>query len=747
MCRLIFIQLLCLFAIHAFSQSGKEPRVFNLGFEQIKAGNKLSDGWFKWGTDDFNLKVDSSVKHSGNVSLLIEASKDITKNSFGCVALGIPADYLGKEIEVRAYMHSQDVADNEIGLLLRIDDKNRNVLEMENGRQRNLQGAGSWGYCSVSVPFPPKAKTIYIGATLSGHGKLWVDDFQVLIDGKDISKAKQKARIELKADRDHEFDNASGISLIALTPEKRETLYLLGKIWGFLKYYHPAIAKGNYNWDYELFRILPKLMEINDQKQRNAVLYTWINDLGAIQVEKPIKLDSAIVKVYPDLSWLRDTASLGTELVTVLEDIKNSKRSDDHYYIDLTKGVGTPEFTNENAHDTVLYPDIGFQLLALYRYWNSIQYYYPYKYLIEENWDNALKEYIPRFINSSTELEYKLAVLSLIGRIHDSNANIMAPNPVVTAFKGNNRAPVDISFVENKAVVTGSSEKNKAEMSQLKPGDVVLKVNGKNTEEIIKERLEYTPASNYTVQLRNIGVDLLRTNDTLIQVTYQRADSIKTGNVKCYSRDWLYKLKNRQKKDTCFRFSAPEILYIYTGSLKNIYLEKALPVLFKTKGIIIDLRCYPSESIVSSLGNYLVPELTPFAKYTTGNRNVPGLFTFSENKMIGGESRRHYKGKVVVLVNEQTQGAAEYHAMAFRTAPGVTIIGSTTAGANGNLSDIYLPGGIRTLISSLGIYYPDGRETQRVGIQPHIIVLPTVKGISEGRDELVEKAIELINGK
>jgi len=100
---------------------------------------------------------------------------------------------------------------------------------------------------------------------------------------------------------------------------------------------------------------------------------------------------------------------------------------------------------------------------------------------------------------------------------------------------------------------------------------------------------------------------------------------------------------------------------------------------------------------------------------------------------------------VIIFVNEFTQSNAEFTAMAFRTAPRATIIGSTTAGADRNISRISLPGGIDTAISGVGIYYPDGSETQRVGIVPVIKVTPTIKGISENRDEVLEKAIELIN--
>lgn len=76
---------------------------------------------------------------------------------------------------------------------------------------------------------------------------------------------------------------------------------------------------------------------------------------------------------------------------------------------------------------------------------------------------------------------------------------------------------------------------------------------------------------------------------------------------------------------------------------------------------------------------------------------------------------------------------------------GSVIVGSTTAGADGNVSSIVLPGGLQTMISGVGVYYPDGTETQRIGIVPDIIVKPTIEGIKIGKDEVLEKAIELIN--
>ena len=98
------------------------------------------------------------------------------------------------------------------------------------------------------------------------------------------------------------------------------------------------------------------------------------------------------------------------------------------------------------------------------------------------------------------------------------------------------------------------------------------------------------------------------------------------------------------------------------------------------------------------------------------------------------------------MVDEATQSTSEYHAMAFRAVPNAIVIRSTTAGADGNVSPFALPGGLTTQISGVGVFYPDQRPTQRVGIVPDITMRPTVAGIRDQRDEVLETALRQILG-
>jgi len=734
---------LSLFSYFAFCQTENKTD-FNFGFEKISNKGQLPDNWMKWGTADYKLSSDTIEKHSGRTSLSIEFIGASIDQSFGSCGYAIPAIYKGNQIELRGYMKLQNIDNGRIGLMLRIDGAN-GTLQFDNMMQRNIHGTSDWTLYSIVLPLPKNAKTIFIGPILSGTGKLWIDDIQLLIDGEDIGKAKLKEQQVYKADNDKEFDKGSNITIPNLTPVKIEDLAILGKVWGFLKYYHPAVAKGDYNWDYELFRILPKVLQCKSDKERNEILSKWILSLGEVTIETQSKIEDSAIKFTPDYSWINNSL-LGEELTKQLLALRDAKRGGENYYLGFVQGIGNPEFNNERPYNNISpKPDAGYRLLSLYRYWNVIQYLYPYKNLFKENWNDVLTEFIPKFINTTGELDYKLTVLALIARIHDTHANIWGNDETLQTYKGANYAPINVTFIENQAVVTGFIKTKSGNAPELQKGDIIVSVNNKSVDKIIQEKLPITPASNYSTQLRDIARDLLRTNDSVLNITYKRGNSIIPLTLKCYSPKNINVYENYYKKDTCFKLITPEIGYIYPGTIKNNYLPKIMSEVQKTKGLIIDLRCYPSEFIVFSLSEYLMPDSISFVKFSNTSLNTPGLFTYTKALTVGKSNKEYFKGKVIILVNEITQSQAEYTTMALRVAPNATVLGSTTAGADGNVSQFTLPGGINTMISGIGVYYPDGKETQRIGMIPDIVIKPTIKGIKQDSDELIEKAIELIN--
>jgi C-terminal processing protease CtpA/Prc len=104
----------------------------------------------------------------------------------------------------------------------------------------------------------------------------------------------------------------------------------------------------------------------------------------------------------------------------------------------------------------------------------------------------------------------------------------------------------------------------------------------------------------------------------------------------------------------------------------------------------------------------------------------------------GGSSL--YRGKTVMLIDERAIRQSEHTGLFFEAANGTTFVGSPTMGANGDVTTLTLPGDIVISFSGHDVRHADGRQLQRVGLVPHIEVRPTIKGIREGQDEVLERA-------
>lgn len=555
-------------------------------------------------------------------------------------------------------------------------------------------------------------------------------------------------------------------------------LELLGKIWGFLKYHHPEVGKGKYDWDDELFQFLPEFMNVNDTRQRDKSLLRWIEKYGELPVCTTCK-ETADAYQKPDFSWV-ENGNMSAVLKEKIKEIYQNRHQGTHYYIKKAYYDGNPEFINEQPYSNS-FPDKNLRLLALYRYWNIIQYFYPYKYLTDKNWDEVLREYIPKFINAKTALEYQLTVLQLASETNDSHArHFLGANEIdllrgtryapfltneIDSLRGTRYAPFRIRFIDNKLTVTDYFNPELKETAGLEIGDFITHINGKEIQYIIDSIKSYYPASNEAARMYYIATDLVRSNNHSIHIVYNSSGTIKQKELTLYERSDLNmnEISNKLSYDSIMIDKDSMFIgYITLETINETEISHIKKSFMNAKGIIIDIRNYPATFVPFSLGNYFTSKRKPFARFTTANLNNPGEFNFSRNVSFldnnaGNQfssnifktpkSEKYFQGKLVVIVNEETISQAEYTAMAFRAGDNTVIIGSQTQGADGNVSFIPLPGGLKAGISGIGVYYPDGRGTQRIGIVPDIEVKPTIQGIREGRDELLGKAIEIIKNE
>jgi C-terminal processing protease CtpA/Prc len=200
---------------------------------------------------------------------------------------------------------------------------------------------------------------------------------------------------------------------------------------------------------------------------------------------------------------------------------------------------------------------------------------------------------------------------------------------------------------------------------------------------------------------------------------------------------------NRKKTKSPHSFSAFRKISDETGYVKLDELKKdEIPVMFDslkhTKGIIWDLRSYPVVYFHDILLHLATKQDYEYLQFTYSDLSHPGAFYNKQLEIISYKEEeiansRNYKGKIVVLISEITFSCGETSAVVYRTAGKATLIGRPTAGANGDLAQLLLPGNVKVYFSGLGAYYPDRTESQRKGVIPDIEVYPTMQSVLDGK--------------
>ncbi|RLV57796.1 hypothetical protein D5018_20620 [Parashewanella curva] len=387
------------------------------------------------------------------------------------------------------------------------------------------------------------------------------------------------------------------------------------------------------------------------------------------------------------------------------------------------------------------YPDVGYRLLSLYRYWNIVHYFFPYKYLTDTNWREILSKHLPNFIKAENELAYELAVTKLIEEVDDSHVLLWGKNAIFSQNKY--QAPYIAKWVEKQLIVSSRIPvlKKPNYHYQLEVGDIITEFNEMPIKEVIKQKTSLIAASNFKAKMLRLGYQFFIDSKKLSSITVIRK-----------SKSLSFQLNNLPPNNIDFnQVDAPKVVgshsilrgnvgYISIGQLAINDVDLAMNELFDTDGIIVDLRQYPKEPTLNELGKYFVDKPVEFVSATGAELGNPGEIG-NKGKLKVNPGNALYQKPLVVLINEESQSQPEFIAMALQKGVNTTLVGSNSGGADGDMTFFYLPGGLKTSFSGVGIYYPNGGETQRIGITPDVRVEPTIEGIKKGKDELLDAAI------
>jgi hypothetical protein len=208
--------------------------------------------------------------------------------------------------------------------------------------------------------------------------------------------------------------------------------------------------------------------------------------------------------------------------------------------------------------------------------------------------------------------------------------------------------------------------------------------------------------------------------------------------------------ESKERRGAVVRTVERGVVYADLDRLTPPEIAPLFARLGKAPALVLDLRGYVEDGLAWELAPYLAREdqavavkfirpvaLPPRELGVVGERLEETFYQI----LPARAGRKRFAGKLVVLVDERTQSQAEHTAL-FLIACGATLVGSPTAGAVGDVTNVALSDGIVVRFSGQEVRYPDGRKVAGVGILPHRHVRPTRKGLRAGRDEVLEAALE-----
>ena len=401
----------------------------------------------------------------------------------------------------------------------------------------------------------------------------------------------------------------------------------------------------------------------------------------------------------------------------------------------------------ERSYPSMRIPPIEYRLLAAFRAWNVIEHFHPYKALMDRPWEAALPEFIATMERASTERDYALAVAGMAARLQDAHAYV-AGKPIDDYVIPPGYPPIRVRLVEDTPIVTFLYDSAGAAAAGIEVGDEVVSVDGQPARARLDQVARLISAS--TVQSGMDKATLTFMNGPIgsrVELSLRdRSGRVKRATL-ARRREDVYTLYHRERRGEVVRVLPGNVGYVDLDRLELDQVDSMFLRLASTRAIIFDMRGYPNSTIWA-----IAPRLTDSARVVAliatpmaGHRSpAAAAETIAQVVEPDTSGAPRYRGRIVMLTDERTMSQAEHTGLYLKAVRGATFVGGPTAGANGEITSMVLPGGITMGFTGQAVRWPDGRQLQRIGLAPDVPARPTIAGIRAGRDEVLEAALGVL---
>jgi C-terminal processing protease CtpA/Prc len=298
--------------------------------------------------------------------------------------------------------------------------------------------------------------------------------------------------------------------------------------------------------------------------------------------------------------------------------------------------------------------------------------------------------------------------------------------------------PFGVDWIENQLVVTVSKEPTK-----VKKGDIIVSIDGINAEQALLDNEKYISGSQQWKRIRALEQFGYGYDGTKANLTIKRGSGIFQIQMERSYKEVIYE-PQRPKIDKI----KDDIFYVDLNRAEMLDIEGIIDDLTNAKGVIFDLRRFPNSASFELLPHLLREKDTSDAWARVPNTIYPdqeNIVGYTDNGWGLEPKEPRIECKVVFLTNARAISAAETYLSFIEHYKLGEILGQPTAGTNGGKNRFQLPGDFTVFWTGMKVLKHDGSQHHLIGVLPTVPVQRTIQGVIEGRDEYLEKALEIIN--
>jgi C-terminal processing protease CtpA/Prc len=539
-------------------------------------------------------------------------------------------------------------------------------------------------------------------------------------------------------------------------PAEADRLVATGKLWTTVKYFHPYLAYRDIDWDKALVDALPRIRSAATPAEYAAAVQSMLDALkdptthtGAATVRSEPNVSAQRVWIHNGLLHPAFLIRAGAEIETVVIPLGGSVEASVRLS-EPAASAAPPAPAPDRAYAENPYPAAEYRILAAYKISAVFHYFFAYRDLMDEDWDDLLPVYLPKFIRAKDAREYNLAIAEWLTHVADSHASV--ESKTLSEYFGVAPVGLRLRLIEKQPVITQVLDPEAAKAG-IRAGDIVKKIDGETVFDRFKREAQYVAASTPQALGAALMTRILNGPEgTLAALTIEDA----SGNRKDVGvkRSASFLGGPRTERDgEAVKLLPGNIGYVDLERLKRADVDSMFEKLRAAKAIVFDARgasAETSEAIAARLTEARDAPVAVFTGPLTMNPDVPrsGVAThtssyfFVQTIPLSGEWK--YKNRTVMLIDERTIDDAEHAGLFLEAANKTAFIGSPSAGADGDVNDLVVPGGVTIHFSARDVRHANGGKLQRLGLQPSVSVSPTIKGIRDGRDEVLEEALEYL---